>query len=75
MRLRLFSPAAFALIALAACGSDSSGPKVGPAARIESASKPAAEGPVTTAVGTFSVKVSDANGRPVPGHEVEDAGR
>ena len=35
MRRRLLSPAAFALVALAACGSDSSAPKVGPAALIE----------------------------------------
>jgi hypothetical protein len=69
MRLRLVSSAASALIALAAC-SDSSGPKVGPAARIESASAPATQGQVATAIGTFSVKVSDANGRPVPGATV-----
>jgi len=67
MRLRLFSPAAFALVALAACGSDSSGPKVGPAAQIALVSSPAAKGPVTTTVGAFSVKVTDASGHAVAG--------
>jgi hypothetical protein len=67
MRLRLFSPAAFALVALAACGSDSSGPKVGPAAQIALVSSPAGKGPVTTSVGSFSVKVTDASGHAVAG--------
>jgi hypothetical protein len=67
MRLRLFSPAAFALVALAACGSDSSGPKVGPAAQIALVSSPAVKGPVATSVGTFSVKVTDASGHAVAG--------
>jgi hypothetical protein len=70
MRIRHFSLAASALVALAACGSDSSGPKVGPAAQIDVVSSPAAKGAVTTSVGTFSVKVSDANGRPVSGANV-----
>ncbi|MBW8770702.1 MAG: hypothetical protein JF589_13170, partial [Gemmatimonadetes bacterium] len=70
MRLRHFPAAAFALVALAACGSDSSGPKVGPAAQIELVSSPANKGAVTTAVGTFSVKVSDANGHAVSGANV-----
>ena len=70
MRSRHFSPALFALVALAACGSDSSGPKVGPAAQIDVVASPAAQGAVTTSVGTFSVKVSDANGRAVSGTNV-----
>ena len=67
MRLRLFSAGAFALVALAACGSDSSAPKVGPAAKIELASAPATKGAVTTSVGIFSVKVSDAAAHAVSG--------
>jgi hypothetical protein len=70
MRIQHPSLAAAALVALAACGSDSSGPKVGPAAQIDVVSSPAAKGAVTTSVGTFSVKVSDANGRPVSGANV-----
>jgi hypothetical protein len=70
MRLRHLPAAAFALVALAACGSDSSAPKVGPAALIELASAPATKGAVTTSVGTFSVKVSDANGHAVSGANV-----
>jgi hypothetical protein len=70
MRLRHFSLTASALVALAACGSDSSGPKVGPAAQIDLASSPATKGAVTTSVGTFSVKVSDASGHAVSGANV-----
>jgi hypothetical protein len=73
MRLRLFPPTAFALAALAACGSDSSGPKVGPPAKIEVAASPNSSGAVQTSVGTFSVKVADANGRPVSGAVVSFA--
>jgi len=70
MRLRHLPAAAFALGTLAACGSDSSGPKIGPAALIELAGAPATKGAVTTSVGTFSVKVSDANGHAVSGANV-----
>ncbi|HEX7980565.1 MAG TPA: hypothetical protein VF461_18320 [Gemmatimonadaceae bacterium] len=71
MRLRRCSLAAFALVALAACGSDSSGPIVGPAARIELVAAPSSRGAVTTSVGTFSVKVTDANGQVVSGKTVD----
>jgi Bacterial Ig-like domain (group 1) len=67
MRLRHFSLAAFALAALEGCGSDSSAPKIGPPSAIDLASSPSAKGAVTTSVGTFSVKVTDANARPVSG--------
>jgi hypothetical protein len=65
MRTRLLTPAAFGLVVLAACGSDSSGPKIGPPAQLVLATSPSASGTVQSAVGTFSVKVSDANGNAV----------
>jgi hypothetical protein len=67
MRLRFLSAAAFALVALAACGSDSSGPKIGPPAHIALATAPDGSGMVKSAVGSFSVKVTDANGQAVSG--------
>ena len=67
MRLRLAPAAVLALVVLAACGSDSSGPKVGPPAQISIASSPNLAGAVTTLVGTFAVKVTDASGRAVSG--------
>jgi len=73
MRMRLVSLAASGLVVLAACGSDSSGPKIGPPAQIVLATAPAAAGAVQSAVGTFSVKVSDAEGHAVAGVAVNFA--
>jgi hypothetical protein len=60
--------AASALLAFAAaCGSDASGPVVGPASAVSVTASPTATGAVNTAVGSFSVKVADANGNGVAG--------
>jgi hypothetical protein len=64
-------PAVFAaapLLALAiACGSDASGPVIGPASIVSVTASPTATGAVNTAIGNFSVKVADANGNGVAG--------
>ncbi|HEU4722795.1 MAG TPA: hypothetical protein VFS59_15660 [Gemmatimonadaceae bacterium] len=51
----------------AACGSDSSGPKIGPPSQVTVSSPPSASGTVRTSVGSFGVKVADANGNAVSG--------
>jgi hypothetical protein len=55
-----------ALALLAACGGDASAPQVGPAANIVVVTAPAVNGVVKQPAGTFSVRVTDAGGRPVP---------
>ena len=50
-----------------ACGSDASGPRIGPPSRVTVAASPTATGTVRTSIGPFSVKVVDANGNAVPG--------
>jgi hypothetical protein len=55
-----------ALALLAACGGDSSGPTVGPAANLVVVAAPPVNGVVKQSAGTFSVRVTDAGGRPVP---------
>jgi hypothetical protein len=68
-----FSSSLFAVSALlvlaAACG-DSSGPKIGPASQVTVATAPTATGTVRTSIGTFAVKVADANGNGVAGNVV-----
>jgi hypothetical protein len=63
--------AAWSLLAVAAaCGSDASGPAIGPASVVTVTASPAATGTVKTAIGAFSVKVADANGNGVAGSAV-----
>ncbi|MFL5620147.1 MAG: hypothetical protein ACJ79A_17345 [Gemmatimonadaceae bacterium] len=60
--------AASSLLAVAvACGSDASGPTIGPATTVTVATSPTATGVVKTAIGNFAVKVADANGNGVAG--------
>ena len=61
------------LAVVAACGSDASGPKIGPASVVTVATAPAATGAVKTSVGNFAVKVADANGNGVAGSVVSFA--
>ncbi|CAN5903034.1 hypothetical protein BH11GEM1_BH11GEM1_18250 [soil metagenome] len=56
-----------AMIAAGACGADTSGPKVGPAAKVVVSVAPIASGPVGTLLGALSVRVSDAAGVAVSG--------
>lgn len=67
----LFMVLAASLLATAGCGSaDSSGgsgPKPGPAARVNISTEPTATAPVGASVGTFAVKVVDAAGLAVSG--------
>ncbi|HTK49801.1 MAG TPA: Ig-like domain-containing protein [Gemmatimonadaceae bacterium] len=66
--------ASMAVLALAiACGGDTSGPKVGPAAKIVVSSAPAGTGAVKQDVGSFVVLVTDANEHPVQGAAVSFA--
>ena len=59
------------LVVVAACGgSDSSGPKIGPASNVSVAASPTASGVVKTSLGAFTVKVADANGNGVAGNSV-----
>jgi hypothetical protein len=63
--------AASSLLAVAvACGSDASGPAIGPASVVTVATAPTATGVVKTSVGNFAVKVADANGNGVAGSVV-----
>ena len=56
------------LLTVAGCGgSEPSGPKVGPAARVNIATEPTATAPVGASAGTFAVKVVDAAGLAVSG--------
>jgi hypothetical protein len=71
MRSKLLAvSAASLLVAAAACGSDSSGPKIGPPAKVEVTSSPTTSGAVKVTGGTFAVKVSDASGQAVSGASV-----
>ncbi|MEO6526551.1 MAG: hypothetical protein ABIP93_08000, partial [Gemmatimonadaceae bacterium] len=63
---RLSATATLLLLVASAC-SDSSGPKIGPPARVEVSASPTAVGVVKNTIGTFSVKVSDAGGQGVSG--------
>jgi hypothetical protein len=58
------------LVVAAACGSDASGPTIGPASTVTVTASPTATGVVKTAIGNFSVKVADANGNGVAGSVV-----
>lgn len=62
--------AASLLVVAAACGSDTSGPKIGPPAKVEVTTSPTTSGAVKVTVGTFAVKVSDASGQAVSGAAV-----
>ena len=62
--------AASLLLVAAACGSDTSAPKIGPPSRVEVATSPTTSGAVKASIGTFAVKVSDANGQAVSGASV-----
>ena len=53
--------------ATAACGSDASGPRIGPPSQVSVATSPAASGVVRSSIGTLAVKVADANGNAVSG--------
>jgi len=56
------------LLTVAGCGgSEPSGPKVGPAARVNIATEPTVTAPVGASAGTFAVKVVDAAGLAVSG--------
>jgi len=70
MRSLILAASAASLLLAAACGSDSSGPKIGPPARVDVATAPTTSGAVKTTIGTFAVKVSDANGQAVSGATV-----
>lgn len=71
MRFQFLAVSAASLLVVAVgCGSDSSGPKIGPPAKVEVATSPTATGAVKVTVGTFAVKVSDANGQAVSGAAV-----
>ena len=65
MMRRLAVVAASWLVLLAAC-SDASGPKIGPPSTVSVSTAPTGTGTVMSAVGTFAVKVSDAEGNGVP---------
>ena len=58
------------LVIVAACGSDASGPTIGPPAKVTVVAAPTSSAAVKTAIGTFSVKVTDANGNGVAGNVV-----
>jgi Bacterial Ig-like domain (group 1) len=70
MRSQLFLAASPMLVVVAACGSDSSGPKIGPASQVTVATSPTTSGIVRTSLGSFAVKVADANGNGVAGNVV-----
>jgi hypothetical protein len=70
MRFSSYFAASSLLAVAVACGSDASGPAIGPASVVTVATAPTATGAVTTSVGNFSVKVADANGNGVAGSVV-----
>ena len=70
MRSHLYLAASSLLVVVAACGSDSSGPKIGPASQVSVTASPTATGIVRTSIGAFTVKVADANGNGVAGNVV-----
>ena len=53
--------------AAAACGSDASGPRIGPPSQVSVTTAPAVSGVVRSSIGTLAVKVADANGNAVSG--------
>ena len=67
MRHPSYFAAASLLAFAAACGSDASGPVIGPASVVSVTASPTATAAVNTAIGNFSVKVADANGNGVAG--------
>ena len=67
MRHPSFLAATSLLVLAVACGSDASGPVVGPASVVSVTASPTATAAVNTAIGNFSVKVADANGNGVAG--------
>jgi len=67
MRFPSLLAASSLLVVAVACGSDASGPSIGPATVVTVATAPTATGVVKTSVGNFSVKVADANGNGVAG--------
>lgn len=67
MRFSSFVAASSLLVVASACGSDASGPAIGPASSVTVTSLPTSSGVVNTAIGNFAVKVADANGNGVAG--------
>ena len=55
------------LLVAAGCGSDTSGPKAGPASSVNISTAPTATAAAGSSAGTFTVKVVDAAGLAVPG--------
>ena len=70
MRSHVYLAAASTLVVVAACGSDSSGPKIGPASQVTVTASPTSIAAVKTSIGSFAVKVADANGNGVAGNVV-----
>src|SRR5690348_7851892 len=70
MRHPSFIAAASLLVLAAACGSDASGPVIGPPSVVSVTTSPTASAAVNSAIGNFSVKVADANGNGVAGSVV-----
>jgi len=62
--------ASLSLLLAAACGGDASGPKIGPASKVTVTTTPTASAAVRSAIGTFAVRVADANGNGVAGNVV-----
>ena len=68
MRIQRIAAPVAVLLAALGCGSDTpSGPKVGPAARLDVSTAPATTAPAGSAGGTFAVKAVDAAGAGVSG--------
>ena len=68
MRIQRIAAPVAVLLAALGCGSDTpSGPKVGPAARLDVSTAPAATAPAGSSGGTFAVKAVDAAGAGVSG--------
>jgi hypothetical protein len=67
MRHPSWLPLASLIVLAVACGSDASGPAVGPASVVTITASPSATAVVGTAIGALSVKVADANGNGVAG--------
>ena len=59
--------AGVSLAGAVACGSDVSAPKIGPPSQVTVTTSPTASGTVRTSIGSFAVKVADANGNAVAG--------
>jgi hypothetical protein len=67
MRIRLLAASAASILFIGAACSDSSGPKIGPPAKVEVVTSPTTTGAVKGSLGTFAVKVSDASSQAVSG--------